>query len=301
MLFLLPVLAFCPNRVAAADTGGISLSPSQQEIVIDKNNPEPNFILKIINHTGEAETFRLSVVDFGSLDDSGGVAFLSLNNNDLEHKYSLASWVSLEKDAVSVDAGQTQEVKVTMLNKESLSPGGHYGAVLATLDSAGNEKGKEIVNVKQSLASLIFVKKIGGEIYNLRFSELVFHNNPIAAFNQIRLRFQNSGNIHLVLRGVVTVTDPFNRVVKSGIINPDSSLILPESFRVYKVSFDNLAANIWPGIYKINIKYRYDGKQEFSQKTAGYFFLGMPAAVFLVLLFSGGATVLIFKKNKVKK
>ena len=91
-------------------------------------------------------------MDFGSLDASGGVAFLGASDN-LAHKYALASWMRPEKDAVFLDAGETETLKIVIENRESLSPGGHYGAVLFQVSHDENIVESNVVAVNQLISA----------------------------------------------------------------------------------------------------------------------------------------------------
>jgi hypothetical protein len=99
----------------------------------------------------------------------------------------------------------------------------------------------------------------------------------------VHLRFQNNGNVHLVPRGVISVTDPFGRVVVKGIINQESALILPETLRVYPVRLDKLATSLVPGRYTLTTTYRYDGKDDFTIVSSQFDFIP-PIAIVIVLL-----------------
>lgn len=270
--------------VSAATTGsGITITPAFQDIVLDQTGQEVEFFATVTNDTTNPVTLRLSVLDFGSLDESGGVAFLGASN-DLERKYSLASWMRPEKDVVTTVPGETQKIKVTIENRDSLGPGGHYGALTFTTEDVTQSDGNNNIAVKQLFSSLVFVKKIGGEIYSLDLSEKEFSYNLMRLPEKIRLRFRNDGNIHLVPRGIVTVTDPLGRLVAKGIINEESALILPETFRVYPVRLKSLATQFMPGRYTFDIAYRYDGREEFSTVTLTANFI--PAIVLVLVLVS---------------
>ena len=124
---------------------------------------------------------------------------------------------------------------------------------------------------------------------------------------KIFLRFQNAGNTHLVPRGIVTVRDSLDRVVRRSVLNEDSGRILPESFRMYTVSLKNGVPAFLPGKYVISVEYRYDGSDEFSVTPTQTFFslpliflwivaaiLGMFLAIFLAKTFRA----FLFRKKR---
>ena len=243
-----------------------SITPFFQEITLGQGQKEAVFSLTVRNTTDTPATFRISVLDFGALDESGGVAFLGAG--DPERKYGLASWMNLEKDAIVLNPGEKQNIRVLVENKESLSPGGHYAAVFFKMENDKSSSGGNAPTVafKPSFASLIFARKLGGEIYKLELKgqelQKRFLGNPFEA----KLRFQNTGNVHIVPRGVVKIADPFGREISRGIINTGSTAILPETFRIFPVPLKETAAAFIPGRYSMSIDYRYDGQDNFSSE-----------------------------------
>lgn len=296
-LCLLGALFPCARLYAQNNPGGLTVSPAFQEITLDQKDTERDFSVSITNTTEMSVTLRIAVFDFGSLDESGGVAFLGASN-DLGKKYALASWMRPEKDVITLRSGETGKILVTVENREGLSPGGHYGALtFKTEDDARGDNTGDAVSVNQLFSTLIFVKKVGGEIYNLELKESEYKNNPVRFQDTLRLRFQNSGNVHVVPRGIATVTDPLGRVVAKGIINEESALILPETFRAYPVRLAPLAVSFIPGRYTMKVGYRYDGKDDFSTVSFRFYFIPLPAALACLALVVCGWYVIRRQRN----
>jgi hypothetical protein len=250
--------------------------------------------------TKYSANFTLSVVDFGGLDESGGVAFLGPEKS-LENKYSLASWVNLEKDSIELSSGESQKVKISIKDKESLSPGGHYAAIMAKMNTSQESQDGSIsqVALDPSFSSLLFVRKVGGEIYNLTlnaidFKKELFHFAPTA-----KLRFQNTGNVHVVPRGLVKIMDPLGRVVMSGVINEESGLVLPETFRIIPITLKQQAAMFIPGKYTLSVEYRYEGNDTFVTESQTIDFI--PVNAMLGGLLVGGLILAGYVWYKIRK
>ena len=299
LLFIVGILFPQGSLFAVSEQRGITVSPAFQEIILDQKGESQDFSVSVTNDTDTVVTLKLSIFDFGSLDESGGVAFLGASD-DLEKKYALASWMRLEKDTLFLPPGETGTVRVTIENRDSLSPGGHYGALTFKIENDTTLGGTgSSIAVNQLFTALVFVKKVGGEIYDLKLGGQEYESSSTTFGDVLRLRFQNSGNVHLTPRGVVYVTDPFSRTVRKGIINQESALILPETFRVYQVSLNMLAPVFIPGNYTVSLAYRYDGKEEFVTVTETHFFippLFISGAIFLLV--GGTGTIFFLRRRK---
>lgn len=264
---------FSPSALAAAPE--LTLSPSYTEIVLDQTKPEASFAIELKNNGLVHQTFAVSVIDFGSLDESGGVAFLGAQKTSFEVKYGLASWLILDKNFLQVAPNGSDRLNVTITNKDSLSPGGHYAAVVLRSDSE-TENNLGNITFNYALSSLVFVKKTGGEITGLELIRPKLTPVWFSFPQKLDLQFKNTGNIHLVPRGEIVITDPVKRLVSRGIINPESGIILPESIRHYFVDLKSVSPSVLPGIYQVRISFRFDGQATFTDFTGSFFYLGLP-------------------------
>jgi len=247
-----------PGQAAAKTISGLTVSPALQSITISQTQAAKSFDFYVTNNDPVEQEFHLATIDFGSLDDSGGILFLG-PEKALSYKYGLARWITLEKDAVALMPHETQKVIVTIHNKDSLAPGGHYGAVLVTPQLARGTPTPQ-TQINQVASSLLFLTKEGGAHYSLKLANYSLAAAAVRLPGTLDLRFRNAGNIHVVPRGLVTVTDPFGRTVQKGIINSDSGLALPESFREIAAPLARTATSWAPGVYHAHISYYYEGQ-----------------------------------------
>lgn len=272
---------------AADEQGGLTISPAFQEITLEEKDTAKSFSVSLTNDSTVPMTLRLFLYDFGSLDDSGGVAFLGASN-DLAKKYALASWMKVEGDSLLLGPNESKEVSVVIENNTMLSPGGHYGALMFQVENTASDvtnASQNDVSVQQMFSSLVFVKKVGGEIYNLELNTQTYRNLFLRFQERLDLSFRNAGNVHLVPRGIVRVKDPLGRVVAKGIINQESVIILPETLRSYPIQLTNQGVLLIPGRYTLETAYRFDGKDDFSTIVLQFYFVPLPATLgFLSLI-----------------
>lgn len=266
---------------AADGQGGLTISPAFQEIILEEKDTEKSFSVSLTNNSSVPMALRLSLYDFGGLDDSGGVAFLGASN-DLAKKYALASWMKVEGNSLLLGPNESKEVSVIIENNTTLSPGGHYGALMFQVENTPSDTAdisSNDISVQQMFSSLVFAKKVGGEIYNLELNAQTYRNLFLRFQERLDLSFKNAGNVHLVPRGIVRVKDPLGRVVAKGIINQESVIILPETLRSYPVQLVNQGVLLIPGRYTLETAYRFDGKDDFSTIVLQFYFIPLPATL----------------------
>jgi hypothetical protein len=290
---------------AARNTsGGISLSPFLQQISVQSSDVNKTFTLTLTNHTDALQELDLKTQDFGSLNDTGGI-LLAGSKSSYSQKYGLASWLSLETDTVVLQPKESHSLTVTVNNRQDLQPGGHYGAVAATVNSLNDQSGNRVV-INQQLLSLVLVDKVGGEHYDLKLASMTPNGNWFHFPTVVKLRFQNPGNVHVIPRGLVKLKSPSGRVVAQGIINSESAFILPETFRELYVPLSKVgSAYPLPGLYSIEVDYRYDQINRYAVKQYKLQFIDlglyMVFAVLMLLVYMFRSRLIKIIKKTVKK
>lgn len=282
---------------------GITVSPAFQQIAVKETEAQKPLEFKITNNRAEAQTINISTADFNALSESGGLFFVGTNPTQLQKKYGLATWLSLPQTTVTIQPRQTATIKAVVLNQTSLAPGGHYGALMLSLALPDANPAKTNITVNPIASSLLFVTKLGGETYRLELSSLSFSRGPFNLPGSVSLRFYNKGNTHLTPRGTVEVIAPSGRLISKGIINENSGLILPESFRVYSVDMKKVSAANLPGRYKLEVKYRFDGFDGFRTYQKSFLLFSPLGLVIVAILLAVilGAGWAAFRKPKAVK
>lgn len=262
--------------------GGITISPFIQQITIQPSDVEKNFNLKLTNSTNSLQELRLSVQDFGSLDETGGV--LLKGGSSYTKKYGLTSWIKLGTDTVVLQPKESREIPVTIQNRLSLQPGGHYAAVVASVKALDAVSGNEVA-INQQLMSLVLANKTGGEQYALKLANIEQNGNWLKLPTVIKLRFQNPGNVHVVPRGTVVLRSPSGAILSKGVINTESAYVLPETFREIYVPLTKVGNDFpFPGLYHIEVDYRYDGIDKTAHKSSMVRFINLKLWAGLLIL-----------------
>lgn len=205
LLWLGPAWAGAAPAKTSPPIAGITLSPFLQQLSIAPDDQSQSFNLNVTNHTVTVQELKLTARDFGSLDETGGV--LLEGSKSYNQKYGLVSWLDLETDSLVLQPKETRGVLITINNKTSLRPGGHYGAIVASVANAAKPYGNQ-VGINQQLLSLILLNKVGGERYDLRLDSIKQNGNWFKLPDEVHLRFKNPGNVHVVPRGLVKLKSP---------------------------------------------------------------------------------------------
>jgi hypothetical protein len=263
-LTVMPVSAAAGTKLSAPLPTGLTISPSQKEITLSSGLLVATTTVSFTNNTSASVVGTIRILDFKTLDETGGLLFsqagVSLS------KYGLANWMTLPNGpTINVLSGKSVDIPVHIDNRADLAPGGHYGAVVITL-GAPAVTGSNKAGFKQELVSLLFVKKLDGAVYSLQLQSLKADSHdriPLIATT----RFQNSGNVHVVPRGYVTVTDSAGKLLAKGTINPDSTILLPGTTRQLLTTLQPIATSHQSGHYKLTAYYRYDEQQTFSSSS----------------------------------
>jgi len=271
-LFALFILTVCLgyagiNHSAAAaapqQPKGITVSPAFSQVKISETEPEHPLQFKITNNEQEAISLNISSADFNTLSESGGLVFVGTNPTALQKKYGLADWIRLMETSITIEPKQTKTVNILILNEPSLNPGGHYGAILFSIDKGDSRPTQNKVAINPIASSLLFVTKSGGDTYRLKLTDVGDNHSIFKLPDSVQLRFKNDGNTHLTPRGTVSVSDSSGRFLSRGIINPDSSIILPENYRRFSVTLNKVSTATKPGKYKLTVNFRFDGYDQY--------------------------------------
>ncbi|MDB5163915.1 MAG: hypothetical protein JWS12_533 [Candidatus Saccharibacteria bacterium] len=288
-----------PQPTRAATKPGLTLEPYIKELTIGADDASSGFDLHVTNNSGRDGNFQLTAVDFGSLNDSGGLLFGGVNESKLVKKYGLANWLTLPKQPVAIKQGVSTAVRVTLTNDRNLTPGGHYAGVFIT-PTFGAASPK--ININQTVTALVLAVKKGGDVHDLRLVHTSDDHSLFRAPARATLSFHNPGNVHVVPRGIVMLKQG-DTVVAKGIINEQSAFVLPEARRKYDVALKP-QKGAKPGwlttTYTMQVDYRYDGYQYYA--SSHYQLRVWNAAAYeigaVVVLGFGVVLLLAFRRKK---
>lgn len=251
-------LSLFPYKISAQAKQGITITPSILHLDLSIDVPEAEFFYK--NTTKNQIELSFSAQDFSELEESGRVKFL-LEKDAKNYQYGLTSWITFEKQSMTLLPNEGENLKV-FINKDKLTPGGHYATIQAELKQS--VEGESQVPVKAILSTLLFVRTAtGNEREELSLQSAEALRTLLGFPDTFLIRLQNKGNVELIPYGLIEIKDMFGNIVAKGIINEGSLISLPESVRRFDVPIKRLNSFIAPGIYKAEINVHF-GKQDKS-------------------------------------
>lgn len=293
VFILLSLLFFFPTQVSANTSAeGFIVDPIFRELDLsDQNSVETN--ISITNETDQPQEVVIYARDITQEPITGKLLFIDGYQGQYPH--SLAPYIRFDKDRFVVPAGQTEQLQVTVENRDSLNPGGHYTAIIVEAQIA---EFSEKTAIFPGLASVLFVRKLGGIqiAYTLeKISGLSKINLQLP--NQIETTFYNDGNTHSILRGFFKVTGWNERLLAQTVFNPDSSVIFPSTKRSMNtnVRFQEMPWLLEP--ITLEFTYRDTSETEFKTITLSGLYVH-PVLLISILIGIVTATILVRKMLK---
>ena len=221
-LFFAALLAV-PSQVSA-----LGLTPSIMEIELTAGE-KTIAVVELENDTLEEIKLETEIINFTAEGETGQPEF------DFEAiQTGVATWIDVDAGPISVKAGVTEKVSITFDTPANAVAGGHYVAVFFNETLPDQEDGQLLI---ESKLGTLFMATVDGN-YSEAGSIATFtadktkYSDGSANF---KVRFQNTGDIHLKPAGSVVITDMFGKEVKTIIVNNEKGAVLGDSVREFEV------------------------------------------------------------------
>jgi len=231
--------------------------------------------------------------------DEKGTPSIILDEKSYAPTHSLKKFMTPIPN-VTVEAGASKQVDVTVTVAKNAQAGGYYGALrFAPADGNGNAS----VNLNGSVSSLILLTVPGDLVENLSLTNFDVQQKGSVGSNfrsskdlSLALRFQSTGNVHVAPFGQINVLKGDEVVYKVDFNNIDPKAnVLPDSARKWDIPLEKLGKF---GKYKIvgNFTYGTSSQAIEVEKTiwivptlyliaAGSALIGLIALIVFIRLF----------------
>jgi hypothetical protein len=288
------LLAASTNTFAQnTNTFSLVIEPAYQEVEIPEDQEDVTTTITIKNPSDNSQQVELFAFDFKQSDHFGSISLL----NGITEKYphTLASFLSFEKSSITINAQSEETINIVVQNRATLSPGGHYAAVIIR---SLNEQINQQQKILPAISSLLLVRKSGGERINLSLKDFGWKPKSIVTKipTKINLTFENGGNTHVIPRGQIKILDMFNRVVFQGTINDSSLYLLPGTIRIIPNKINQSIRSVPIMFYSVQAKGNSNiGESNFYSEQS-FLYIDIKLLYALTIIFG----YFIFKKFKKK-
>lgn len=277
-------------------TGGLSISPTRFEFVIERGKAELASI-QVKNVTGTEVLARAFLNDFEP-DGTTGNPILIVDENQERSSSSLRDFIVGLED-VRIPAGETAVVDLPIQVPENAAPGAYYGAVrfqAAPPDGSASQEDAQL-SLNASVAAIILVEVPGDITEKIEIESVgaylndkkgsLFTKKP----TKVGIKIQNLGNGFSKPFGNVTVTGPWGTgEILSYELNNTSPRgnVLPNSARLF---LNDLPGVKWPGRYTINANISHGRGGEILSVKASFWYMPLWILITLVVVLAALVTL----------
>lgn len=262
---------------------GIQVSSPLYNFEIDPGGTAQE-IVKIRNVSNSIQTFYPEIFDFKALNETGTPQFI-LNQEAENYTYSLASWVKISTEGITLKPNESAALNFTINVPKNAEPGGRYAGILFGT-SPPQTSGTQIA-ISNKVGSLILVRVSGDAKESATLKEFStesnFYEYPPVDFV---VRVENTGNVHVIPKGTIEIKNLFGSVVATADVNSKNGSVLPESIRRFDKETDNLTwkpEGLTIGRYTANLSLSY-GQGPGKQIVGSLTFWIIPWKLLLVAL-----------------
>ena len=304
LLFAIAFFAAIPAGTLGQESIALTITPPLFQIALSPGESWTSSI-KAVNSNASGITFHASVVNFIPRGEEGHGDFIPLVEGG-DTQGTLAEWIVLHNRSVAVPAGQSAEIRFSIVTPSDAPPGGHYAAILIGTEPQDVLKAGPKIGISSFVSSLIFLRVAGdvseeGAIREFS-SDKALYQSPEAEF---ALRFENSGNVHLRPQGDIAIYNMWGKERGKILINHETDFgnVLPRSTRRFGFEWRGEPNFFEVGRYKAvaTLAYGEDSRKNVS-RAVSFWVVPIKETVGVIagFLFFGGA-IIWFLRRYVKR
>jgi hypothetical protein len=296
VLFFILSFFFLPKSSDAYTKTNINVTP-QNDFVVEPGktevflNPGEDVVknISITNRINKTVRFKLTTEDFiGTNDAKQPVVLLG----DTNSPYSLKDFIIPEITEFSLEFGEKISIPVRVSVPLNAEPRGYYGALIISNDpdKLSGENTKETVGQTRIVSRIgsLFLLRINGEgreegnIEGFKVSgpAQTFYSKRPAGFE---IAFKNTGNVHLVPHGTITIKNIFKQVIST--LPVDAYFVLPESTRYQEIHW---GGGFSVGRYTADLSLYKGYGDEFTESQVSFWIIPwkilLPIAIVILLV-----------------
>lgn len=250
---LISFFYFTPSCLA----DGIKLSPS-----IIEQNVAPGQVMtqaiNVSNESGNSMKIYVYLKDFTADGEDGSPKLLAPGTTEGSF---MSSWIEVnDANGVDIPAGTSHVFNFKISVPKETGPGGYYGALVfgtkaEDVRTNAAEKGAAS-GISQQAGSLLLLRVPGEANETAMVRDFTpdkgLYNTP---FNvKFLTRIENQGNVHIKPRGLIQITNLFDKEVAMVKVNDPGANVLPKSVRKFNSEW---ADTMGFGRYKATLAMTY--------------------------------------------
>lgn len=224
---------------------GIKVSPS----IIEKTIVPGEVFKQSINIGNESpSSMRIYIFlrDFTADGEDGSPKLLVPGSSEGSY---MSSWISnYQSEGVDIAPGASYNFDFTIAVPSDVGPGGYYGALVfgtKAEDVRMNSGDKGAASaISQQAGALLLLQAPGeaNEMAGIRdfITDKSVYNTPFSV--NFTTRIENQGNVHIKPRGIIQISNMFDKDVATIKVNDIGSNILPKSIRKFNSSWSDKMA-----------------------------------------------------------
>lgn len=257
------IMAFQKTKIDMEAQNDFIVEPGKTEVFLNAGESATKSIT-ITNRINKTVKFKLTTEDMkGTSDRESPIKLLG----DEQGPYSIKDFIRPEISEFSLELGEKITIPIKVSIPLDSEPKGYYGALIVSNEPEilGDEQSKETegrARLISRIGSLFFLRingegKESGNLEDFKISgpSQVFYENKPQGFE---IAFKNTGNVHLVPHGKITIKNILGREVD--FIPVDAYFSLPDSIRYREVLWNEgiglgrytAHLSLYPGYGNIN-------------------------------------------------
>jgi len=281
MKFYIGVVILCLGILAGTTAAQSSTPKTQSALAVSPAITEQvlspgvktSLVVRVTNITRIPLPIKANVKNLAPLE--------TLLSNADKSTYDASAWFSLEPADFILQPNQTKEITITILPPARATPGGHYATIYfqPLIPTEALSPSTAYLNARVGVLAFLIVR---GEITEqAKLGSLQVPRIKQFGPIDIKLPVTNSGNVHVLPDGKVTIRDYRGKVVST--VPLSQGLVLPKTLRQYKFTWDNKGRL---GYYTAQAELTYGtDKDDLRSSRVGFWILPwLPIAVTLVLV-----------------
>lgn len=280
--FFFPIILFFLYLISVSPAYALQVSPLRETMVVDPGKTT-SITLHAKNDENDPFFVETSVSAF-TIDPKDGHAIFGA-------KDSAVSWIQAPAEPVKLLPHEEKLLTFYVHPHENATPGGHYLALFVA-----RRPTEGMIGIGSRVGVLLFLYTSGQvresmDIQSFDSSNEFYFHSPF----RVILRMRNTGDIHTIPQGVVSLQNMFGAVVDRWIVNASKRKVLPGG--VFEETYTREKGGIGavgPLNVVANIRYGATGQPLFA--NASFWYAPFAAIIFLILLLS--ICVLLWRKKQ---